>query len=88
MKVYVKLYATLARSVSGPVLAQHPQGVRVGSRFEVELPEGSRLADLVDYLALPGRDVKVSFVNGVARDFEYRLAAGDEVGMFPPIGGG
>jgi molybdopterin synthase sulfur carrier subunit len=88
MKVYVKLYATLARSVSGPVLAQYPEGIRVGSRFEVELPESSTLANLVDYLALSREDVKVSFVNGKTQDFDYRLEAGDEVGMFPPIGGG
>ncbi|GAB4534195.1 MAG: hypothetical protein Kow0063_17070 [Anaerolineae bacterium] len=88
MKVYVKLYATLARSVSGPVLAQYPQGIRAGSRIQVELPENSTLADLLDYLALPSQDVKVSFVNGVAQDLDYRLKAGDEVGIFPPIGGG
>jgi molybdopterin synthase sulfur carrier subunit len=88
MKVYVKLYATLARSVAGPALAQHPEGMRAGSRIEVELPESSTLADLVDYLALPRRDVKVFFVNGRAQDSDYRLQAGDEVGLFPPIGGG
>jgi len=88
MKLYVKLYATLARNVSGPVLAQHPQGVRVGSRLEIELPEGSTLANLVDFLALPRQDVKVSFVNGKAQDSDYHLQAGDEVGIFPPIGGG
>ena len=58
MKVYVKLYATLARSVSGPILAQHPQGLRAGSRLEVELPEGSTLADLMSHLALP-RDLQL-----------------------------
>jgi molybdopterin synthase sulfur carrier subunit len=88
IKVYVKLYATLAKRVSGPILAQHPQGLRAGSRLELELPEGSTLADLVDYLALPREDIKVSFVNAQAQDFDYHLKAGDEVGIFPPIGGG
>jgi molybdopterin converting factor small subunit len=86
--VYVKLYATLTRSVSGPILAQHPQGLRAGSRLEVELPEGSTLTDLVDYLALPKEEIKVSFVNAKAQDMDYRLEPGDEVGIFPPIGGG
>jgi molybdopterin synthase sulfur carrier subunit len=88
MRVYVKLYATLARSVSGPILAQHQQGLRAGSRLEVELPEGSTLADLVDYLALPRKEIKVLFVNARSHDFDHRLEAGDEVGIFPPIGGG
>ena len=88
VNIYVKLYATLARSVSGPILAQHPQGLRAGSRLEVELPEGSSLADLVNYLALPKEEVKVSFVNAKAQDMDYRLETGDEVGIFPPIGGG
>ena len=88
MKVYVKLYATLAKSVSGPILAQHPQGLRAGSRLEVELPEGSTLADLMTHLALPREQVKVSFVNARLQDPDYRLEAGDEVGIFPPIGGG
>ena len=88
MRVYVKLYATLAKSVSGPILAQHPQELRAGSRLEVDLPEGSTLANLVDYLALPRKEIKVSFVNARSQDLDYRLEAEDEVGIFPPIGGG
>ena len=88
MKVYVKLYATLVRNVSESLLAQHPQGLRAGSRLEIELPEGSTLADLVDYLALQRKEIKVSFVNARSHDLDYRLEAGDEVGIFPPIGGG
>ncbi len=88
MKVYVKLFATLARSVSGAVLASHPQGIRAGSPLEVELPVGSTLADLVSYLALPREEVKITFVNRRAQALDYRLIPGDEVGIFPPIGGG
>jgi len=79
MNVRVKLYATLSRYVSG---------VTSGSPLEVELPEDSTLADLVARLALPPQEVKVIFVNGRAREPDYRLAPGDEVGIFPPIGGG
>jgi molybdopterin converting factor small subunit len=88
MKVSVKLFATLARSVSGTILAQHPQGIRAGQPFEVEMPEGSTLADLVTHLSLPSEQVKVVFVNARARQLAYRLRSGDEVGIFPPIGGG
>ncbi len=31
---------------------------------------------------------RVIFVNGVVRGDEHRLADGDEVGLFPPVGGG
>ena len=88
MKVYVKLYATLASNVSDAVQAQYPQKIRAGSRLEVELPEGSTLIDLVTHLALPRAQIKVTFVNAKARDMDYRLQPEDEVGIFPPVGGG
>lgn len=88
MKVSVKLFATLARHTSGAILARQPQGIRAGHSFVVEMPDGSTLADLVSYLALPEEEVKVTFVNGRARKFDYRLETEDEIGIFPPIGGG
>jgi molybdopterin synthase sulfur carrier subunit len=88
MKVYVRLYATLVESVSRQFLTQYPQGIRAGSRLEVELPKGSTLADLMTHLALPIEQVKVSFVNARQQNLDYHLEPGDEVGIFPPIGGG
>jgi molybdopterin converting factor small subunit len=88
MRIQVKLFATLVQSLSGPVLAQYPEAVRAGRPFELEMPEGSTLADLVTGLALPDAEVKVIFVNGRAQQLDYRLQAGDTVGIFPPIGGG
>jgi molybdopterin synthase sulfur carrier subunit len=88
MKVYVKLFATLARSVSEAVMARHPQGIRAGSTLEVELPEGSTLADLVAHLDLPREEIKLLFINGRSQEPDYRLEPEDEVGIFPPIGGG
>ena len=88
MKVQVKLFATLAQSVSGPFLAHHPKGIRPGTPLEVELPEGSTLADLVAHMSLPREELKLTFVNGRARELDYRLVPGDEVGLFPPVGGG
>ena len=70
------------------MLAESAEGMRAGSRLEVELPEGSTLTDLVTYLALPKEQVKVLFVNAKAQELNYRLEPGDEVGIFPPIGGG
>jgi molybdopterin converting factor small subunit len=88
MKVTVKLFANLARSASGAILAQYPQGIPTAHPLEVELPQESTLADLVDYLGLPTEQVKITFVNGRAQELHHRLEPGDEIGIFPPIGGG
>jgi sulfur carrier protein ThiS len=88
MKVHVKLFGTLVRSVSGPILAHYPQGIHAGSRLEVELPERSTVADLVAHLGLPREELKLTFVNGRPQELDYRLTPGDEVGVFSPVGGG
>ena len=88
MKVYAKIFAYLTRSISAAILAQHPEGIRAGTALEVELPNNSTLTDLVTYLGLPQEEIKIIFVNGRARKPDYRLAPGDEVGIFPPIAGG
>jgi molybdopterin converting factor small subunit len=43
---------------------------------------------VVARLQIREKEVKVTFVNGRARADMYRLRAGDEVGIFPPVGGG
>jgi molybdopterin converting factor small subunit len=77
MEVRVKLYAGLTRSagVSGQVAA-------------MDLPEGSTVADLVAALDIAPEKARLTFVNGRARRPQHRLAPGDQVGVFPPIGGG
>jgi len=52
------------------------------------LPEGATIADLIHHLNLPAEEVKLAFVNGRARPEDWRLEPGDEVGIFPPVGGG
>ena len=79
MQVNVKLFATLQR---------YKPEVFAGEVFVVELPEKSTLADLVAHLEIRANEVKVMFVNGRARAEMYRLQEGDEVGIFPPVGGG
>jgi molybdopterin converting factor small subunit len=88
MKIRVKLFATLVRDIPEPIRARYPQGIRAGDLLEIELPEQSTLADLVNYLSLPKEQVRVTFVNGRTRPFDYGLVSGDEVGVFPPVGGG
>jgi sulfur-carrier protein len=59
-----------------------------GSGFEVELPEGGTLGDLLSALEIPSEETRVAFVNGNIRDLDWELKTGDELGLFPPIGGG
>ena len=79
MQLNVKLFASLQR---------YKPDVFAGEVFPVELPEKSTLADLVAHLEVRANEVKVMFVNGRARAEMYRLQDGDEVGIFPPVGGG
>ena len=88
MKVYVKLFAFFTKTISEAVLTQHPGGIRAGIPIEVELSDGSTLQNLVDYLALPRDHVKITFVNGKAQKLDRRLEPGDQIGIFPPVGGG
>ncbi|MGE5123286.1 MAG: MoaD/ThiS family protein [Acidobacteriaceae bacterium] len=79
MQVTVKLFASLSRFSPGGL---------PGTPFSIDLPEPATLQQLVDALGLPGEEVKVPFVNGLIRDLDWVLTSGDEVGIFPPIGGG
>ena len=88
MNIRVKLYATLIQIVPQAILDRYPQGIRAGSPMDVDLPEGSTLVDVVDHFALPKEKVRVVFVNGRAKPLAYHLVPGDEVGLFPPVGGG
>lgn len=79
IKVNTKLYATLQR--------YNPE-VAAGESFEMTLPESSSIGDLIEKLNIREREVKITYVNGRARSEMYRLQDGDEVGIFPPVGGG
>ena len=79
MLIQVKLFATLRR-YAGDTLPGQP--------IPVELPAGATLQDLVDQLDLPPEETKVVFVNARAQELDWVLQEGDEVGIFPPIGGG
>ena len=79
MRVCVKLFATLSR---------HFSGVMPGTPVEVVVSDGATLADLADQLRVPQEEVKMVFVNGRIQPLDYELRPGDEVGIFPPVGGG
>lgn len=77
--VHVKLFATLR---------PYRPGLGLGEALPVDLPEGATIDDLIQQLGLPRDEVKVVFVNALFREPDYVLADGDEVGIFPPVGGG
>ena len=79
MRVRVKLFSTLSR---------HRPDAAMGTPFEVELCAGATIQSLLDQLQLPKAEVKVVFVQGRVREADWRLNPGDELGIFPLVGGG
>jgi molybdopterin converting factor small subunit len=79
MVVRVKLFATLRR--------QYPH-LGIGEAMEVELPDGATIRQLIERLRLPADQVKVIFINGIVRERDDTLDDGNEVGIFPSVGGG
>ncbi|MBC8449604.1 MAG: MoaD/ThiS family protein [Chloroflexi bacterium] len=75
----VRLYATLRK---------YSPETGVGEPVVLQMPEGSRLADLLVRLGVPKSEVKTSFVNNRHQDDDYRLRDGDRVAFFPPVAGG
>ncbi len=77
--VKVKPFATLRR---------HFPDVEIGGGVTVELPDGATIEQLLQKLDLPRAHVKVIFVNGTVQSRDHTLSDGDEIGVFPPVGGG
>lgn len=55
---------------------------------DLELPQGSSLADLVEYLKIPEKDSKILLVNGLSASVKDKLSDDDVVAIFPMIAGG
>ena len=79
MQLKVKLYATLSKYA--------PDG-RAGTAHEIDLPEDGTVRDLLEHLEVPLAEARVIFVNGRAAELDRKLEPGDEVGVFPAVGGG
>jgi molybdopterin converting factor small subunit len=77
--VSVKLFATLRR---------HYPDLGIGEAMPVEIEDGATVQDLLQQLALPEDQVKIIFVNGIVRETDDELEDGDDLGIFPPVGGG
>jgi molybdopterin converting factor small subunit len=79
MEIHVRLFATLRNYVPAS---------KGGATLTLNLPGDATLADLLQSLNLPLEEVKLCYVNGRYQETNYQLNEGDEVGIFPPIGGG
>ena len=88
VKVYVKLYADLVHRLREAVPAAKSGTITAGVPFEADLNEKSTVVDLLVYLNLSKKDSVIVFINGRNRSPDHELAAGDQIGIFPPIGGG
>lgn len=74
MRIRVKCFATL-----GPHTP--PDGM-------LELEEQSTVAALLPRLGLTAEDIKLVFINSKNSELGSILTDGDQVGLFPAVGGG
>jgi molybdopterin converting factor small subunit len=77
MKVTVKCFATLAETDSCDYRDSTPY----------ELSAGADVKELMRRLKVAEDQVKLVFINGKKAEASARLADGDQVGLFPPVGG-
>ena len=88
MKIYLKVFAALAQLLTESLKGQYPDGLKPGSAIELDMPADSSIGNLLDRLELRDKGGLLVFVNGRARRQEYKVSEGDQIGIFPPIGGG
>lgn len=79
MKLNVKLYGTLGRSLDG---YDHLSGL------DVHLGEGSALGDLLAYLKLSMDGLGMIYMDGKPLNKNSRLKDGAQIKIFHPISGG
>ena len=79
MKLTVKLSTTLRDHVPDYV----PE-----TGLQVEMPEGSTVAQLAQHLGLPPQDIKIVMVNGRQQKVSDLMRDGDRIAYFPAVGGG
>jgi molybdopterin converting factor small subunit len=77
--VQVKLFATLRG---------HYPNLGIGEAMPVEMPDDATIERLVEKLGLPEEQIHLVFVNGIVQKKRHPLSDGDEIGIFPPVGGG
>lgn len=84
VRVALKLYASLADHL--------PPDARRSNRLELELPEATTIAAVIERQALPERSCHLVLVNGVfvppGERATRALRQDDELAIWPPIAGG
>lgn len=84
MKITLRLYATLQDYL--------PRDTHRGNEASLDLPEGATVPEALDSLAVPLREAHIVMVNGRhvvrARVAKRTLHEGDELAVWPAIGGG
>ncbi len=83
MRVTVRRHDSSWEGMSGG-----PPGRWSGGRLEVDLPEGTTVADLIRLVRVDARLVALVAVNGRSAEPATALADGDSVDLVPPITGG
>jgi hypothetical protein len=73
----------------GPLARYHDPENAIAAQVRMELPEGSRLRDLLAGLKLPTEERGITFINGnlsampgIQPDLECRLEEGDRIAFF------
>jgi molybdopterin converting factor small subunit len=74
MQIHVHLFATLRQGRS--------------ARQSIDLPAGSRLADVLARLDIRRSEVSIRQLNGCAAEWDAPLGDNDTVSLFPLVGGG
>lgn len=82
MKINAKLYGVLRRyrPESAPGAPHQP--------FDIILPDGARVIQLVEALGMPSGSLNAASVNSEAVNIDALLHDGDQVSLFPPTAGG
>jgi molybdopterin synthase sulfur carrier subunit len=75
-QVRVNLYATLRRHIDG------------APSIDVEIEAGQSVQQVLGQLGVPPERTRIIFVNSRAATLAQALQDGDEIGVFPAIGGG
>ena len=76
VRIRINLYATLRAYVAGV------------PSIDVEVEPGQTIEEVLRQLGVPPDQTRILFVNNRAATLDRRLEGGEQVGVFPAIGGG